>query len=78
MQQLKCAPTQIERRFVNEKELEAITGVSRRTWQKFRLFGTGPRYYRIGGAIRYDLAETMEYIKAQGQGGAAASLSQAS
>lgn len=56
---------QAQRRYINESELEALTGISRRTWQKHRLFGRGPRFYRLCGAIRYDLSEVLEWIKGQ-------------
>lgn len=56
-------------RFVSDRELETITGVKRRTWQKHRLFGKGPRFYRIGGSVRYDLAEVMEWIRSNAVGG---------
>jgi predicted DNA-binding transcriptional regulator AlpA len=52
------------RSFVSEIELEQLTDISRRTWQKHRLLGTGPKYYKIGGAVRYALDEVMEYIQA--------------
>lgn len=54
-----------KRRFINEAELEALTGISKRTWQKHRLFGRGPRFYRLCGAVRYDLPEVLEWIKNQ-------------
>lgn len=52
------------RRFVSEVELEQLTGVSRRTWQKFRLLGNGPRYYKIPGGrgVRYDVDETFSWL----------------
>jgi predicted DNA-binding transcriptional regulator AlpA len=52
-----------ELRFISEAELETLTSVSRRTWQKHRLFGRGPRFYRLGGAVRYKLAEVLEWIE---------------
>jgi len=52
-----------QRRFVSEIELEQITGVSRRTWQKHRLFNRGPSYYKIHGAVRYALDEVLTWIK---------------
>jgi len=70
--QSKCAPAQIERRFVNEKELESITGRSRKTWQKDRLFSRGAPFYKVGGSILYDLQEVLSWIKSQRGGGAAA------
>jgi predicted DNA-binding transcriptional regulator AlpA len=53
-----------QRRFVSEVELEQLTGISRRTWQKHRLCKRGPRYYKIHGSIRYDLEEVLAWIKA--------------
>ena len=56
---------QTQHRYIDESELEALTGISRRTWQKHRLFGRGPRFYRLCGAVRYDLSEVLEWIKGQ-------------
>jgi predicted DNA-binding transcriptional regulator AlpA len=56
-------------RFISEEELELLTGIKRRTWQKHRLFRRGPRFYRLHGAVRYDLAEVMEWIRGNGVGG---------
>lgn len=53
----------LQRRFVTELELQQITGISRRTWQKHRLQNEGPRYYKIHGSIRYELDEVLTWIK---------------
>jgi len=63
MQRNKSSLIQLQRRFVSEAELEQVTGISRRTWQKHRLFSRGPRYYKIYGSIRYDLDEVVAWIK---------------
>ena len=62
-------------RFVTERDLEEITSIRRRTWQKNRLFNRGPRWFKLGGAIRYDLAEVLRWIEANAAGGEAAPLS---
>jgi predicted DNA-binding transcriptional regulator AlpA len=64
MQRNKSSPLQFQRRFVSEIELEQVTGISRRTWQKQRLLNRGPRYYKIHGSVRYDLEEVVNWIKA--------------
>jgi len=64
MHSAKGSNLQLQRRFVSEAELEQVTGISRRTWQKHRLLGRGPRFYKIHGAIRYDLEEVLGWIKA--------------
>lgn len=55
--------------FVTEKFLEDLTGVRRRTWQKHRLLGRGPRFYHLEGAVRYNLAEVLAWIEAHAAGG---------
>lgn len=59
----------IERKLVSEKELEIITGRSARTWQKDRLFGRGPKFYRLNGSVKYKLSEVWEWIEANAVGG---------
>lgn len=54
-----------DKRFVTDAELESITGIKRRTWQKKRLFNQQPRFYKIHGAVRYDLAEVLTWIRRQ-------------
>jgi hypothetical protein len=68
MQRTASASFQPQRRFVSERELEQVTGIPRRTWQKHRLFNRGPRYYKIYGSIRYDLEEVVGWIKAMAVG----------
>jgi len=63
MQRNGSSPFRLQRRFVSEVELEQLTGISRRTWQKHRLFNRGPCYYRIHGSIRYDIEEVLAWIK---------------
>ena len=75
MQRNKNAFFQLERRFVSEVELEQVTGISRRTWQKHRLSNRGPRYYKIYGSIRYDLEEVVAWIKDLAVTGSAGILS---
>jgi hypothetical protein len=69
MRPKRTAPVQIQRQFVTEIELETITGRSRRTWQKDRLFGRGAPFYRVGGSIYYDLKEALAWMKSQRGGG---------
>jgi predicted DNA-binding transcriptional regulator AlpA len=59
----------VARRYVTEVDLEALTGIRRRTWQKHRLFKRGPRWYKICGAVRYDLEEVLAWIRANAIGG---------
>jgi hypothetical protein len=51
-------------RFGSEADVEKITGISRRTLQKNRLLGRGPKFYKFGRRVLYDLDEIVEYIRA--------------
>lgn len=62
---------EVQRRFVSEIELEQLTGISRRTWQKHRLLNHGPSYYKIHGSIRYQLDEVLAWIRTLGVTGGA-------
>jgi hypothetical protein len=64
----------IRKRFGSEVDVEALTGISRRTLQKDRFFNH-ERFpsYRVGGKILYDLDEVEQVIRAsRSSGGAAA------
>ena len=43
-------------------------GVSARTLEGFRVRGGGPRFVKIGGAVRYRLASLEEYLRQQERG----------
>ena len=38
---------------LNTKEAAAYTGLGKPTLERFRLTGEGPRYAKLGGAVRY-------------------------
>jgi hypothetical protein len=59
------------RQFVTDAELETLTGIKQRTWQKHRLFNRGPRWFKLHGAVRYDIAEVLAWIDAHAAGGEA-------
>jgi hypothetical protein len=50
------AGAKLQRQYVSEVELEALTGIRKKTWQKHRLHGGGPVFYRLFGTVKYDLA----------------------
>ena len=58
-----------QRRFGSEVDVELMTGIKRKTLQKHRLMGTGPKYYKLGsgtgrgGAVKYDLDEVIAWIE---------------
>ena len=71
----QAAPT--NRRFVSDKVLPDLTGRSRRTWQKDRLLGRGPRWFKLHGQVVYDLDEVLRWIEGHAGGGEAAPVGKA-
>jgi hypothetical protein len=68
--QVQIAPSaSTQRRFVSDHVLAEITGRCRRTWQKDRLLGRGPRWYKLHGSVVYDLDEVLRWIESQAVGG---------
>jgi predicted DNA-binding transcriptional regulator AlpA len=47
----------IGRRFVRTPEASEYLGLSSRTLEKHRTYGTGPTYRKLGGRVVYDLAD---------------------
>lgn len=43
--------------YLNEKQLAERWGMSHKTLQRWRVEKRGPRYLKIGGAVRYPLSE---------------------
>jgi hypothetical protein len=50
------------RKFRRTLWLEETTGIDRRTWERYRMTGGGPPFYRIGGVVLYDEHEALEWI----------------
>jgi Helix-turn-helix domain len=61
----------VRRRFGGELEVQALTGISRRTLQKDRLLNRHRfPWYKVGGKVLYDLDEIEAIIRRTAQGGA--------
>ena len=60
------APTDQPRRrqLVNTKELSEIWGVPESTLRYWRCAEIGPTYVKLGGRIKYDLADVERYVRA--------------
>lgn len=48
-------------RFLRTPEAGRLLGLSGRTLEKHRTYGTGPRYRKIGGRVVYDQADLMAW-----------------
>ncbi len=52
---------------VSTKTLSAESRFSRSFWNKLRVTGGGPPYYKVGRKVVYDLEEAMAWISARRQ-----------
>jgi hypothetical protein len=61
---MKETVARVEAEFVSETVVAQLTGRSRRTLQKDRLFRRGFPFYKIGTQVVYDVAEVRQVIRA--------------
>lgn len=59
-------------RFLSEREVSEMTGLSVKTLQRWRLLNMGPPYRKFGGAVRYGEADISSWIASTPVGGAEA------
>ena len=59
----------VPRRMVSEVAIETRYGISRRTLQRWRLQGRGPRFYKLGRIVRYDLRDVEAWVNSKPTGG---------
>jgi predicted DNA-binding transcriptional regulator AlpA len=56
-------------KFLNEKQVAEIMGVSVKTLQRWRLFGEGPEWKKFGAAVRYPADALQAWIERAPHGG---------
>jgi predicted DNA-binding transcriptional regulator AlpA len=61
----------LPQRYLRTPEAARFVGLSIRTLEKHRIYGTGPRYSKIGGRVVYSLEDLQSWV----QSGAKASTS---
>jgi hypothetical protein len=49
--------------YITELELAERLGVDVRCLRNWRLRGNGPPFYKLGRLVRYDLSESIEWVK---------------
>ncbi len=62
----------VPKRFYSERDLSVYSGIAVRTLQSWRLRGIGPRWVKLGGAVRYDLADFDAWVATCEAGGGGA------
>ena len=60
---MALADARVVSRLVTERDASELLGVSMRTLQKWRLQGNGPRFVKLGHAVRYDVKDLEAYIE---------------
>lgn len=53
--------------FINQKELSRRWNMSPRTLERWRCYGEGPKWYKIGGSCLYKLSDIEAYEEQQAQ-----------
>jgi predicted DNA-binding transcriptional regulator AlpA len=61
-------PNSIEE-LMNEHDIARITGLSVASVRRWRLLRQGPRYVKIGAAVRYKIEDVQAWLKSRPTGG---------
>jgi hypothetical protein len=56
-------------KFLTEKQVAEIMGLSIKTLQRWRLFGEGPEWKKFGTAVRYPADALADWIERAPRGG---------
>ena len=51
-------------RLLDEKEVASILNINVATLRRWRWAGKGPRFLKIGGAVRYEQSDIVAFIEA--------------
>jgi predicted DNA-binding transcriptional regulator AlpA len=54
---------------LNERDVARITGMSVQTIRRWRLLQGGPKYLKIGSAVRYKLKDISDWLESRPSGG---------
>jgi len=50
-------------RYLRTPDAARVVGLSIRTLEKHRIYGTGPRYSKLGGRVVYDVEDLQSWVK---------------
>jgi hypothetical protein len=56
-------------RFFNEHQLAAMLNISVATLRRWRLLGYGPKFIKLGAAVRYQIKDVNLWLSSQPAGG---------
>lgn len=60
---MSAAATELPPRYLRTPEAARFLGLSSRTLEKHRTYGTGPRYSKIGGRVVYRLEDLQAWVE---------------
>ena len=60
-----CARAGARPRYLDTVEAAAMVGLSPRTLEYYRSVGRGPAYFKLGGRVRYSVAEIERWVRAR-------------
>lgn len=52
-------------RLLTDRDVAGLTGLARSTLAKLRLSGAGPRFVKLGAAVRYRVDDVQTWVAAQ-------------
>ena len=55
-------PTGLPQRYLRTQEAARFVGLSIRTLEKHRIYGTGPRYSKLGGRVVYRVEDLQAWV----------------
>ena len=60
---MSAALSQLPPRYLRTPEAARFLGLSGRTLEKHRIYGTGPRYSKLGGRVVYRLEDLQAWVE---------------
>ena len=60
---MSAALSQLPPRYLRTPEASRFVGLSIRTLEKHRIYGTGPRYSKLGGRVVYRLEDLQSWVE---------------
>jgi predicted DNA-binding transcriptional regulator AlpA len=54
---------------LNEHDVARVTGLSVASVRRWRLFGQGPKYFKLGASVRYKSVDVTAWINSRPTGG---------
>ena len=53
------------KKYIGEKDVSELTAIPRSTLRKYRFYGEGPAYIKIGKSVRYSLDDIHSFMESR-------------